>query len=347
MPKLQEYLKTHQTLLCDGATGTNYFDLGLETGHPPELWNIEHPEHVMGLHHRFLAAGSDIILTNSFGGTSYRLKLHDAQNRVRELNGKAAALARQVVDRHHDETGKSALVAGSIGPTGELFAPLGALDHDAAVTAFTEQAESLAEGGVDLLWVETISSLEEVDAALQAALNTGLDVVATMTFDTAGKSMMGITPEAYAAHVQGQGASALGANCGIGPAELMHSIMKMQNSTEVDLTVPVVAKGNCGIPEYIDGSIHYHGSPELMARYAVLARDAGASIIGGCCGTTPHHIEAMRTALDTIEQEPFDEARLVAELGKPWGSLPLENTETDGAASASGGRKGRRGRRSR
>lgn len=337
MDKVTGLLAEKGFILADGATGTNYFALGLETGHPPEFWNIERPDDVLGLHHRFLEAGSDMVLTNSFGGTRYRLKLHAAEGRVHELNFTAARLARQAVTAFEDKTGRKAIVAGSMGPTGELFAPLGALDHESAVTAFTEQAEALAEGGADLLWIETISSLEEVDAAMDAAKSTGLPFAATMTFDTAGKSMMGVEPQVYARHVYAAGALAAGANCGVGPAELMHSVMGMRGVEGVRL----IAKGNCGIPEYRDGEIHYHGSPELMAKYACLARDAGMVIIGGCCGTTPEHIAAMRRALDeTPPQGPVDQARLDRELGPAWAGI------TDQVGERSG-REGRRGRRRR
>lgn len=313
-------------ILADGATGTNYFQLGLETGYPPELWSLEKPEHVSGLHERFLAAGSDVILTNTFGGTSHRLKLHEAQDQVRQLNIAAARLARQAADKHHDTTGKEIAVAGSMGPTGELFEPLGMLTHEAAVSAFSEQAEALAEGGVDMLWIETISSFEEVNAALEAAKKTGLPVAATMTFDTAGKSMMGVDPSDFATQISEKGVVAVGANCGIGPAELMHSMVAMQPAEGVMR----IAKGNCGIPEYVEGKIHYHGTPELMAKYAVLARDAGIEIIGGCCGTTPDHISAMRKALDKQMKDDskadarlgVDAARLEAVLGKPWKNVP-------------------------
>ena len=337
----RDHLSAKQILLGDGATGTNYFALGLETGHPPEFWNEEHPEHVLGLHQRFLEAGSDLILTNSFGGTSYRLKLHQAEDRVAPLNRKAAELARQAVARHADRTGRQALVAGSMGPTGELFAPLGMLDHGAAVAAYTAQAEALAEGGVDLLWIETISSIEEADAAIEAAQSTGIEVVVTMTFDTAGKSMMGVNPADFAVHAHARGVAGVGANCGVGPAELMHSVMQMPEAVGA---MPIIAKGNCGIPEYVDGAIHYHGSPELMARYAVLARDAGAKVVGGCCGTTPEHVAAMRQALDeTPPGQAVDDARLAAEIGTPWKGLE----DAANAEAGSAGRDGRRGRRRR
>ncbi|MEC7208282.1 MAG: homocysteine S-methyltransferase family protein, partial [Pseudomonadota bacterium] len=170
--------KAKDWLLADGATGTNLFRAGLETGYPPELWNTEHPERVTALHQSFEEAGSDILLTNSFGGTSYRLKLHEAESRVHELNDAAARLARAVADA----SARPVLVAGSIGPTGELFAPLGALTPEDAEQAFAEQAFALAEGGADLLWIETMSSLEEVGAAVKGARRTNLPVAATMTF---------------------------------------------------------------------------------------------------------------------------------------------------------------------
>ena len=313
--QFHNFIKSRGTLLCDGATGTNYFNLGLETGHPPEFWCVEHPDRVQGLHRDFFEAGSDIILTNSFGGTSYRLKLHNAEDRVAELNKAAAKLARDAADDYINATGRQVMVAGSMGPTGELFAPLGMLDHAAAVSAFSDQAKALVEGGVDVLWIETISSLEEVNAALEAAQSTGLPVVATMTFDTAGKSMMGVDPDDFARHVSAQGGVAVGANCGIGPAELMHSVLQMKDASDIVL----VAKGNCGIPEYREGAIHYHGSPELMGEYAALARDAGIAIIGGCCGTTPSHISAMRKAIDTApKQASVSLDDVVSTLGQPW-----------------------------
>ena len=326
-------------LLADGATGTNYFALGLETGHPPEMWNLEKPDAVKGLHRRFLDAGSDLILTNSFGGTRYRLALHGAQDQTATLNAAAARLAREAVAEAAAGTGREALVAGSMGPTGELFTPLGALDHASAVAAFAEQAGALAEGGVDMLWIETISSFEEVDAALEAAAGTGLPVAATMTFDTAGKSMMGVEPGAYARHVSAAGAVALGANCGVGPAELMHSVLGMKPAAGV----PLIAKGNCGIPEYREGVIHYHGTPELMAEYATLARDAGVAVVGGCCGTTPEHLAAMRRALDAPAGEPrkVDLALVEKVLGTPWDGLDAGKAGS-GAGSDAPRRRGRR-----
>ncbi len=343
MSKFETLLDERGFLLADGATGTNYFAVGLETGYPPELWNVEKPELVKDLHAQFLAAGSDLILTNSFGGTSFRLKLHQAEKRAAELNKAAAQLAVAAAHEHKDATGRDIVVAGSMGPTGELFEPLGALTYQSAYDGFKEQADALAEGGVDILWIETISALEEVDAAYDAAMSTGLPVAATMTFDTAGKSMMGVNPDDYARHVANKGAVAFGANCGVGPAELMHSMMAMHGAFD-DKHPVLVAKGNCGIPEYLDGSIHYHGTPELMASYAVLARDAGMKVIGGCCGTSPEHIAAMRKALDgTPMGEDVTTDVLDAALGVAWSGFDTSKAESNAADN----QRARRRRRTR
>jgi 5-methyltetrahydrofolate--homocysteine methyltransferase len=284
-------------LLADGALGTNLFAMGLETGDAPELWNIEHPERIADLAQQFIDAGSDILLTNSFGGTRFRLKLHRAEDRVYELNRAAARIVRE----RADGCGRDLVVAGSMGPTGELFAPSGTLTRDEAFAAFQEQANALKDGGADVLWVETMSSCEETKVACEAAASTGLPVVYTLSLDTHGRTMMGVTPaELVQLGTQLDPApGACGTNCGVGASEVVAAIINMKVAADQQRIEPVlVAKANCGIPEYIDGKIVYSGTPELMARYAQLAADAGARIIGGCCGTTPGHIAAMRQALD-------------------------------------------------
>ena len=190
------------------------------------------------------------------------------------------------------------VVAGSMGPTGELFEPLGALTPEAAIAAFAEQAAALAEGGVDLLWIETMSAKEEIEAAAAGAATTGLPFVTTMSFDTNGRTMMGLGPAELAglAHGLSPRPLAYGANCGVGAAELVAAIVNMSPAAEPGDVI--IAKGNCGVPYFVEGQIRYDGTPELMADYARLARDAGARIIGGCCGTTPVHIAAMRAALE-------------------------------------------------
>ena len=281
-------------LLADGATGTNFFAVGLPTGHAPELWNIDEPEKVRDQYRGFIEAGADIILTNSFGGTRNRLKLHDAAERVAELNAAAARLAREVVA----ESDREIVVAGSMGPTGEMYMPLGELTMVQGTAAYAEQAKALAEGGVDVLWIETIYSFEEMTAAITGARATGLPVVCTMSFDTAGRTMMGITPAQFveAAHKSNPRPFAIGGNCGIGPSELLAVLINMREAADPDEIL--MTKSNCGVPEFVDGEIAYQGDPELMADYARLCLDAGARIIGGCCGTTPEHIRAMRAALE-------------------------------------------------
>ena len=181
-----------------------------------------------------------------------------AEHRVAELNAAAAQLAREATRQHFEDTGRQTVVAGSMGPTGELFEPMGTLTHTDTVAYFAEQAQALAEGGAEVVWIETMSSLEEVAAAAEAARATGLPVCATLTFDTARRSMMGVTPADYAQFATEIGLDMAGANCGVGPAELMDST---QGLIDAGIEIPVVAKGNCGIPQYVDGAIHFHGSP--------------------------------------------------------------------------------------
>jgi methionine synthase I (cobalamin-dependent) len=306
-----DLLSRRRCLLADGATGSNLFEMGLVSGDAPELWNVDHPDRITLLHQRFVDAGADIILTNTFGGTRYRLKLHKAEDRVRELNRAAAQLARSVADA----AGRDVIVAGSMGPTGEILEPLGLLSATDARAAFAEQAAALAEGGADVLWIETLSSREEVEAAIEGAKSTGLPVVSTLSFDTNGRTMMSLTPAELAAIAREHQLAACGSNCGVGPSELVASILNL--STAADPEMVLVAKANCGIPQYVDGAIRYDGTPELMARYVDLAIDSGARIIGGCCGTSPEHLAAMRKALDAHVTGPRPDAGVIeAALGQ-------------------------------
>jgi methionine synthase I (cobalamin-dependent) len=296
-PSFTEALDSRPWLLADGATGTNYFNMGLVSGDAPEMWNFEHPERVRKLHRDFIAAGADIVLTNTFGGNRYRLKLHNAQDQVRELNMAAAKNARAEADA----AGRPVYVAGSMGPTGEIYQPVGVLSEEDGAAAFAEQASALKEGGVDVLWIETMSSEEELRAAVQGASTAGLPIVTTMSFDTNGRTMMGMTPAAFGALAETLAARpvAIGANCGTGASELIATVLGI---TAARPDAAVVAKGNCGIPQYQDGHIHYTGTPELMADYARIALDAGAKIIGGCCGTSPEHLAAMRKSLESYSK---------------------------------------------
>jgi len=334
-PSFTEALATRPWLLADGATGTNYFQMGLESGDAPELWNEEHPEKVRDLHRRFIEAGADIILSNTFGGNRHRLKLHQAQNRVREINLAAVKNARLEADA----ADHIVYVGGSIGPTGEILEPVGSLSHDDAVKAFEEQAMALKEGGVDVLWIETMSSEEELKAAVEGAAKTGLPIVTTMSFDTNGRTMMGITPKAFGAITAALPVQpvAIGANCGVGASELVATVLGISAARP---DAAVVAKGNCGIPQYVDGHIHYTGTPDLMADYAGIALDAGAKIIGGCCGTSPEHLAAMRKALEAHHKGERPSIELIeARLG-PVSELAKG---VDTAAAGAARRERRRG----
>ncbi|HUF87389.1 MAG TPA: betaine--homocysteine S-methyltransferase [Thermohalobaculum sp.] len=296
---LSRLLAEREWLLLDGATGTNLFAAGLMSGEAPEFWNIEEPDRIRALHTGFIEAGADLILTNSFGGSRYRLKLHQAEARVRELAAAAARLARECADA----SGRPVVVAGSVGPTGEIFEPVGPLAHADAVAAFEEQIAGLMEGGADAIWAETISSAEEVRAVAEAARNLGAPCCVTLSFDTAGRTMMGVTSADFAALARSLPVPpvAFGANCGTGAPDLLRTVLGI---TEAAPGAAVIAKANAGIPKYADGHIHYDGTPELMAEYACLARDAGARLIGGCCGTTGAHLVAMRAALETRPRGP-------------------------------------------
>ncbi len=334
-PSFTEALATRPWLLADGATGTNYFQMGLVSGDAPEMWNFEHPDRVRSLHRCFIEAGADIILTNSFGGNRHRLKLHQAQDQVRELNIAAAKNARAEADA----AGRPVYVGGSVGPTGEILEPVGSLSHDDAVAAFAEQAMALKEGGVDVIWIETVSSEEELKAAVEGVMKTGLPIVTTMSFDTNGRTMMGITPKAFGAITAALPAQpvAIGANCGVGASELVATVLGISTARP---DAAVVAKGNCGIPQYVDGHIHYTGTPELMADYARIALDAGAKIIGGCCGTSPEHLAAMRKSLETYSKGERPTVELIEQRLGPVSELAKG---VDTAAAGAARRERRRG----
>jgi 5-methyltetrahydrofolate--homocysteine methyltransferase len=259
------------------------------------------------------------------------LKLHHAQDRVHSLNKTAAEIARAVADK----ADRKVIVAGSVGPTGELLIPLGAMTYDEAVASFAEQMEGLKAGGADVAWIETMSSPDEIRAAAEAAVNTGLPYTYTGSFDTAGKTMMGLHPRDIhgVAKDVGDGPLAVGANCGVGASDILSSLLDM---TGADPEAIVIVKGNCGIPEYRGAEIHYSGTPPLMADYARLARDAGAKIIGGCCGTSCGHLAAMRQALDDYTPGPRPTLEMIVEkIG------PLRNMTAD-ASSALPARERRR-----
>ncbi|MFI0395376.1 betaine--homocysteine S-methyltransferase [Paracoccus jiaweipingae] len=304
---LTRLLADRDWLLADGATATNLFNMGLDSRTAPDLWNVDAPDKVRQLYRDSITAGADLFLTNTFGANAARLRVHGAAARVAELNRSGAALARDEADR----AGRPVVVGGSIGPTGQIMAPLGSLSLSDATAIFHEQASALKEAGVDLLWVETLSSLDELRAAARAAAMVGMPWCASMSFETAGRSMMGVSPAQMVALADRlpNPPLALGANCGTGAAELLRSINEfVATGTER----PLIAKGNAGVPRFVHGHIHYDGTPDLMAEYAVLARDMGVRIIGGCCGTTADHLRAMHDALTHRPRGPRPSPEQVA-----------------------------------
>ena len=287
-----DFLQNSKVLLTDGGMGTMLFDSGLEFGDPPEAWNLEYPERVRDIHRRYLEAGAGLLLTNTFGGNRFRLGMHNLENQVADFNRAGAEALRAEVDLH----GRDALVAGDMGPSGEILAPLGDLKFAKAVSGFAEQAAALIEGGVDVIWIETMSDLEEVRAAMEGVRRASpeIPIITTMTFDTRGHTMMGVSPENAVTTLVEAGAAGVGANCGNGPDEILEVLSKM---SIVSSNAILVAKSNAGVPELVKGRAVYGASPHDMAEYSIAVRDVGVRVIGGCCGSTPEHIEAMASAL--------------------------------------------------
>jgi len=292
MNTLESLLSEKDYIIADGAMGTMLFASGLEHGDPPDAWNVDYPDRVAAVHQAYLEAGSQILLTNTFGGNRYRLMLHGLEGRVEEFNQAAARLLRGVVDAN----GRKALVAGDIGPSGQVLTPYGELSFEDARDGFAEQAAGLVAGEVDLVWIETMSDLNEVRAAYEGVRQASevVPIITTMTFDTRGRTMMGVTPEQALQALSELGAVALGGNCGNGPEEIIGVIEKMYAISPQTI---LVAKANAGIPELVGGRAVYRASPETMAEYAVQAYTAGARVIGACCGSTPAHVQAIAAAL--------------------------------------------------
>lgn len=298
LDRWRAFLAEPGPILADGAMGTMLFANGLQFGDPPEVWNLSQPDVVRRIHRGYLEAGSRIVMTNTFGGNRLRLQLHGLAERVDDLNRTAAILLRSEVDAaaRHAGTEPRALVAGDIGPSGEIMAPLGTLSEEEATDVFAEQAAGLIAGGVDIIWIETMSHLSEIKAAIAGArrADPGVPIVATMTFDTRGHTMMGVSPEEAVTALTGWGADAIGGNCGNGPDELQPVIERMR---AVAPDAVLVAKSNAGIPELVDLRAVYRADPPTMAEAARGFAGAGARIIGACCGSSPAHLAAMHEAI--------------------------------------------------
>ena len=290
--ELFELLERGGIVLGDGAMGTLLQTRGIEPGGAAELWNVDHADRITAIHTEYAEAGARLVTTNTFGGTSARLALHGLEDRVHELNLAGALIAREVADRF------DGWVLGDVGPTGELLAPIGLVEPDEIKAMFAEQIAALTEGGADVILVETMSDLAEVEAAVGAAAEVapGLPVAATLTFDTHGHTMMGVSPERAAEALASLGARIVGGNCGNGPHEIGPVMTQMAQCRPSG--VHLIAQSNAGMPQLHGSEFHYDGTPEVMAEYAVRMRELGVGVIGACCGSTPAHVAAMRAALD-------------------------------------------------
>jgi methionine synthase I (cobalamin-dependent) len=283
-------LNAGEILVADGATGTNYQAMGIEIGVPPEEWVLDKPENVLALHRAFIDAGSDIILTDTFGGTRLRMRDSKYADRAPALNRRAVELARQAVR----ESGRAVLVAGSMGPTGMLMEPYGELTHAMAVDAFAEQAGALAEGGVDFFLLETFFALEEAQAAIEGVQRaSALPLVVSFSYDQGTRTMMGLTPTQVVRAIVPLGVAAIGANCGKS-LDAMEEIVNEMSA--LNPGVPLWIKPNAGLPR-MDGDVaRYDTAPATMAEYTARYIRAGAQIVGGCCGNSPAHVAAIARA---------------------------------------------------
>jgi 5-methyltetrahydrofolate--homocysteine methyltransferase len=283
-----ERLNQAGILVADGATGTMLQRAGLALGAAPERWNLENPQAVRNLHQAYIDAGSDIVLTNTFGGSQPKLDKDGLGDRAREINRAAAVLAREVA-------GDRVLVLGDIGPTGRLLEPYGDMLLADAVKAFAEQAAGLVEGGVDAILIETMSDLEEAKAAVAGVRQvTDLPVLTTMSFDMRGRTMMGVKPAAAAKALWGLGVTAIGANCGRTLSETLTAVTEMRQAVPEAV---LIAKPNAGLPHMTGSESVYDVTPEVMGEYALKFADLGVKIMGGCCGSDPTHIQAIAKVL--------------------------------------------------
>jgi methionine synthase I (cobalamin-dependent) len=280
-------------LIADGATGTMLQKAGLEPGSAPERWVLEKPEAISSLHKSYVEAGADLILTNTFGGCRIRLEMDGLGDYVYEINLAAAKIAR--------EASGQALVLGDVGPTGSLLKPFGNLSFVEAVQSFKEQITGLYEGGVDALLIETMSDLNEARAAIEAArLVCNLPLLITFSFDTHGRTMMGLRPSIAASEMLTDGVQVIGANCGLTLTETLKAVREMRSAAPEAV---LVAKPNAGLPRHGSGmgeEMIYDVSPQEMSDYAQMFCEAGVKIFGGCCGSTPEHIRAVAQVLKNI-----------------------------------------------
>jgi 5-methyltetrahydrofolate--homocysteine methyltransferase len=286
-----EALASRSVLVADGATGTNYQEMGLALGAAPEEWLFDAPERVLELHRAFVDAGADLILTDTFGATPIRLAETPLSGRTREVNIRAVELAREAA-------GERALVAGSLGPTGQLAEPLGPLGPAECAAAYAEQAAALAEGGVDLLVLETFFALEEALPAIEGVRSASdLPLVVSFSFDRGTHTMMGVSPREVVESVAGLGVAAVGANCGRSLADADAVVDELLDAAG---DLPVWAKPNAGVPKMVGDHPVYEADPDLLAAHARDYASRGVRIVGGCCGSTPAHVAAISAAVRSL-----------------------------------------------
>ena len=299
MPTILSELFQTRSVLCDGAMGTMLYERGVFIHRCYDELNLSQPDLIRTIHEEYLQAGAEIVETNTFGGNRYRLQRHGLQDKVQEINLAGAQLARKAVDQLLDKQATRAYVAGAVGPLGVQIEPLGKVSLEEARGAFAEQIRALAEGGVDLLVLETMTSLNEIRQAILAARETApnLPVLAMITIDEDGNALDGSSPEMAARKLTEWGVDAVGCNCSAGPATILSAIERMRTATPL----PLVAMPNAGMPRAVDGRNIYLCSPEYMASFVRKFVQAGVQFVGGCCGTTPSHIRAVRSALRALE----------------------------------------------
>jgi 5-methyltetrahydrofolate--homocysteine methyltransferase len=296
MPTFTERISAGQVLVADGATGTNLQQAGLKPGEHPEEWVYSHPEWITGLERAFVEAGADIILTCTFGATRTRLEGSERSSQVADLNRQAAILASSAA-----AAGPSVVVAGSMGPLGKLLKPYGPLTVEEARAAYQEQAQGLADGGVDLLVIETQFSLEEARAAFDGVRAvTDLPIIISFSYDRGTRTMMGVTAAQVVAAFRDLGVAAIGVNCGTTLENASTILQEYENAAP---GFPFWVKPNAGLPRMHEGVARYDVTPQQMAEFAVSAVRIGARVVGGCCGSTPEHVQAIVQAVRTAESE--------------------------------------------